>query len=134
MSMPDNRFKYKRANLFLLRVWCEDDDENEHSDKGEKPCRIWHGKVQRTVSGEVQSFETKDRLIEVLEAMIYKDRKERPEQSRPPRPRGKASSETGLPASGNNGNNQTEANEGSEVTKGTRQTRQVSNKENHHVR
>ncbi len=133
MSIPDYRSKYKRANLFLLRVWCDDDDENEHSDKGEEPCRIWHGKVQRTVSGEVQSFETKDRLIEVLEAMIYKDRKERPEHSRPPRLRGKASSETGLPASSNN-QNQPEDNEGSEVTKGTRQTRQVSNKENHHVR
>ncbi len=111
MSMPDNRSEYKRANLFLLRVWCDDDDENGHEDEGGGPCRIWHGKVQRTVSGEAHSFETKDRLIEVLEAMLYKERKERSEQGSP---RVKTSSEAGFPASGNN---HTEA-----------------NKEDHHVR
>jgi hypothetical protein len=104
--MPDNRSNNKRTNLFLLRVWCDDDDENGHEDESGGPCRIWHGKVQRTVSGEVRSFETKDRLIEVLEGMIYKELEERPEQSRPI---GKASSEAGVPEKGNN---QIEANKG----------------------
>ncbi len=101
MQMPDNRSNNKRTNLFLLRVWC--DDADEHGDEDEGPCRIWHGKVQRTVSGEEHSFEAKDRLIEVLEAMLYKDR---PEHNS--RPQGKTRSEASLPASGNN---QTEANE-----------------------
>ncbi len=105
MPMSDNRSNSKRTNLFLLRVWCDDADKNEHVDAGEGSCRIWHGKVQRTVSGEVRSFEAKDGLIEVLEAMIYKDRAE------DCRPRGKTSSEAGLPAIGNN-QNQTEANKG----------------------
>jgi hypothetical protein len=106
MPIPDNGSKYKRTNLFLLRVWCDDAGEHENSAKGERSGLTWHGRVQRTVSGEAHSFDGKDDLIEVLEAMLYKDRKDRPAQSRP---RGKPSSEAGLTASGNN---QTEANEG----------------------
>ena len=130
MTMPDNRSKdkskYKRTNLFLLRVWCddadenkdeqEDEQENQNGDEGESStCRRWHGMVQRTVSGEAHSFGAKDDLIEVLEAMLYKDRKDhkdRPErlQNTGPRPQGKTSSEDSIAASGNN-QNQTEANE-----------------------
>ncbi|MDQ3930474.1 MAG: hypothetical protein M3328_15190 [Chloroflexota bacterium] len=101
MPIPDNRSKYKRTNLFLLRVWCDDEDENqdeqenEQGDKGEEPCRMWHGMVQRTVSGEAHSFGAKDGLIEVLEAMIYKDRKERLQHTRPG-PQGKTSYEAAV--------------------------------------
>jgi hypothetical protein len=70
--MPDDRSKYKRTNLFLLRVLCDDTEENEHMDSGEEYSRTWHGTVQRAVSGEAYSFEGKEALIEVIEAMIYK--------------------------------------------------------------
>lgn len=114
MAMSDNRSKNKRANLFLLRVWCDDTDEHEqeygykNGDENEGPCRVWHGKVQRTVSGEVHSFDAKDDLIEVLETMLYKEWKEQREQGRP---RGTTSSEASVLANGNN-QNQTEANKG----------------------
>ncbi len=107
MAMPDKGSKNKRTNLFLLRVWCDEADGDDDDDKG--PCRVWHGKVQRTVSGEVHSFETKDRLIEALEAMLYKDRNERQERPEHSRPRGKRSSEAVVPAISNN---QSKANKG----------------------
>jgi hypothetical protein len=75
MPISDTSPKHKRDNLFLLRVWCDDENVDEHGDEDEEPYRIWHGKVQRTVSGEEHSFGAKEDLIEVLEAMIYKDRK-----------------------------------------------------------
>ena len=45
MSMPDNNCKYKRTNLFLLRVWCDDaeETENEKAEEEEGLCRVWHG-------------------------------------------------------------------------------------------
>ena len=133
MSMPDNSSRYKRTNLFLLRVWCDDaeETENEKAEEQEGPCRMWHGIVQRTVSGEAHGFDGKEELIAVLEAMLYKDRRERP-QHRRPTPRAKPNAQTRQPA---RGNNQTEANQGSqlhevrEVTQATGRTRQVSNME-----
>ncbi len=107
MAMSDNRSNFKRTNLFVLRVWCDDENENAQGDKGERSGRMWHGKVQRTVSGETHSFEAKDHLIEVLEAMLYKDRKDRPEHSST-RPRGTTSSNAGVPVIGSN---EIEANE-----------------------
>jgi hypothetical protein len=76
----DKSPQHKRENLFLLRVWCDDMDENEHGNEHEHehgnsaggPTRTWHGKVQRTVSGEEHSFAAKADLMAVLEAMIYK--------------------------------------------------------------
>ena len=99
MSIPDNRSKYKRTNLFLLRVWCDDADENENaqSDRGEEPYRMWHGIVQRTVSGEAHSFEGKADLIEIIESMIYKDGEDVPGQVRPLE---KPGSQAGLSAQG----------------------------------
>jgi hypothetical protein len=102
MPIPDNSSTYKRTNLFLLRVWCDDADENENSNEGEGFGRMWHGRVQRTVSGEAHNFEGKDDLIQVLQAMLCKDR---PGHSKP---RGKTSSEAGHPT---RSNNQTGANE-----------------------
>lgn len=96
MSMSDSSSKYKRTNLFLLRVWCDDADEN--GDDDEAPCRVWHGRVQRTVSGEAHSFEAKDDLIAVLESMLYKDREDVPGQGRS---EGKPSSQAGLSAPAN---------------------------------
>jgi hypothetical protein len=82
MPIYDTSPKHKRANLFLLRVWCDGVDENgnrheheyEHGNTAGSPSRAWHGKVQRTVSGEEHSFGAKEDLIGVLEAMIYNDR------------------------------------------------------------
>lgn len=93
MPTPDNRSKYteyKRTNLFLLRVWCDDPDHALHYDKDEdeqgdmdgnnkrdmdeRSARKWHGRVQMTVSGEAHSFENKEALIEILESMLYNDR------------------------------------------------------------
>jgi hypothetical protein len=76
MPIPDSRSNYKRTNLFLLRVWCDDADQNEnqHGDEGEMPGLVWHGRVQQTVSGEAHSFDGKRGLLEVLEVMINKDR------------------------------------------------------------
>ncbi|MEO5952379.1 MAG: hypothetical protein ABIQ44_07935 [Chloroflexia bacterium] len=105
MSMADNGSSYKRTHLFLIRVRCDNPDESDPADRdgnGERPALIWHGIVQKPASGEAHSFETKHELIEVLDAMICK---ERPEHSRL---LGKPRSEDGLSASGNN---QTEANE-----------------------
>lgn len=112
MPISDTSPNYKRANLFLLRVWCDDADENEHEqgNRAGSPSRRWHGKVQRTVSGEEHSFGAKEEFIGVLEAMMYKDRMEHSSRGQ----RGETSTEAGLPASGNN------QSEGSEVTEGTR--------------
>ncbi len=107
MPMSDNRSKYtkyKRTNLFLLRVWCEDLDpeENRNEDMDERPDRKWHGRVQRTVSGEVHSFEGREALIEVLERMLFKDRPEYINSS----PTKKTSSGADLAGGGNTtGNN-----------------------------
>lgn len=128
MSMSENNSKYKRTNLFLLRVWCDNPDENEHGGKGDISALTWRGIVQRTVNGEAHSFEAKGELIELLEAMICKDL---PGHNRP---RGNPGSErlegTRLPA---NGNNQTEANETSEASEGTQLTTQVSNMDVKHT-
>jgi hypothetical protein len=122
MPNRDNTSRSKHAQLFLLRVWCDDADANgdeqadEDGDEGEKSGlkgpwqRQWHGRVQRTVSGETQSFDGIEGLIEVLAAMLYKDRQDQPGHSRPP---GTSSSEAATPASGNN---QTGANETKEGT------------------
>ena len=115
MATPDNRSKYKRTNLFLLRIWCDDADENkdeqenEQVDKGESStCRQWHGMVQRTVSGEAQSFGEKDDLIEVLEAMIYRDRKDRLQDAGP---RAKTGYEAALLPGGDDQTEKTRVNE-----------------------
>ncbi len=115
MSMADNGSSYKRTHLFLIRVRCDNPDESEgdQGDKGERPALIWHGTVQKPASGEAHSFEAKHELIEVLDAMICK---ERPEHGRL---RGKPRSEDGLSANGkngNDGNNQTEADKANEST------------------
>jgi hypothetical protein len=74
--MRTNRSNYKHTNLFLLRVWCDALVESENGEKGEESGLKWHGRLQRTVSGEARNFNGKDALIEVLESMLYKDRLE----------------------------------------------------------
>ncbi len=107
MSMADNGSSYKRTHLFLIRVRCDNPDESEgdQGDKGERPALIWHGTVQKPVSGEAHSFEAKSELVEVLEAMICKDR---PEHGRL---RGKQGSEARHHENGTNGNDENDVSE-----------------------
>lgn len=113
MSISDTSPKHQRANLFLLRVWCYDADDYEQGTEHKQgntvgsPSRRWHGKVQRTVSGEEHSFGAKEELIGVLEAMICNDR---PGHSGH-RPRGEASSEVTLPEGGDDQAERTDADE-----------------------
>ncbi len=104
MPLPDNRSKYKRTNLFLLRMWCDDPgpspgpDPDINGTEDERSGPKWHGRVQRTVSGEAHNFEGKEALIEVLETMLYKDRLE---HSKPILPPGNRTAENDLPGDGN---------------------------------
>jgi hypothetical protein len=93
MPIPDNSCQYRRTSLFVLRVWCDDPepDENENSVMDAKIGPKWHGRVQRTVSGEAHNFEGKEDLIEVLERMLCKVRRE------PNGLPGKTSSDAGTP-------------------------------------
>lgn len=77
--MPKNR--YKRTDLFLLRVWYDYGNGEDRVDGG--AGLQWHGRVQRPVSGEAHNFEGKEALIQVLEAMLYEGQKGRPNHSRP---------------------------------------------------
>lgn len=60
MSTPH---RYRRANLFLLRMWSE--DVADGSSKVE-----WRGKVQRVVDGESHQFEGWHDLMDLLAAML----------------------------------------------------------------
>ena len=84
MPMPDNRSKYQRSHLFLLRVWCDAHAENASGDPDERTAPHWHGRVQRTVSGEEYHFDGKAGLIAVLETMLDQDRPERRQPAKQP--------------------------------------------------
>lgn len=60
MSTPR---RYRRANLFLLRLWLE--DAMDSTGKIE-----WRGKVQRVVDGESHHFSDWQGLNEWLMAML----------------------------------------------------------------
>ena len=59
----------KRNNLFLVRVWTEEGGDGSDAD-------VWHGKVQRVVSGEMSEFEGLPALVEVLSRMLSGGRPE----------------------------------------------------------
>lgn len=80
MPMPDDRAKYRRTNLFLLRVWCVDPDPPADGDTDTPVGPLWQGRVQRTVSGEGQDFTGQATLLAVLARMLDADR---PEDRRP---------------------------------------------------
>lgn len=56
--------KRKHTALFLLRVWCDEEEADEGS--GVR----WHGRLQRPTSGEARTFADWAALIAVLEAML----------------------------------------------------------------
>jgi hypothetical protein len=70
MPMSDNRSTYQRTHLFLLRVWCAAPAPDENGDADERAGPLWHGRVQRTVSGEAHNFKGKEGLLAVLESML----------------------------------------------------------------
>ena len=63
--MPTKRRKH--TDLFLLRVWCDEEEGDEESGLR------WCGRLQRPTSGEARNFADWEALIAVLEAMLYKD-------------------------------------------------------------
>jgi len=70
MPMPDNRSKYtkyKRTNLFLLRVWCDDLDpeENKNEDMDAESGRKWHGRVQGSHCRRVALYLTPSNFVSV---------------------------------------------------------------------
>ena len=55
--------RYKRANLFLLRMWPEEAADGSGQFE-------WHGKVQRVANGESQEFSSWQSLTESLRSML----------------------------------------------------------------
>ena len=55
----------RRTDLFLVRVWSE-----EVRDGSARDGIRWYGKVQRTVDGEVHTFDGWPALLEVLQMML----------------------------------------------------------------
>jgi|GEM_PF-3468133 len=69
------RRQYKRADLFLVRLWATDsEDESNAGSTGRQG--EWHGKVQRVVDGEAHPFSSLQDLVDVLLVMLT-DNKER---------------------------------------------------------
>ena len=99
MPMSDNRSKYQRTHLFLLRIWCEAPAAN--GDQNEPSSPTWHGRVQRTVSGEAHNFESKAGLLAVLESMLAQDR---PADRRPAKHTSSGDERTGDGKNVNDGN------------------------------
>ncbi|HEX6607454.1 MAG TPA: hypothetical protein VF276_11120, partial [Chloroflexia bacterium] len=60
--MPTKR--HKHTDLFLLRVWCDEEKGDEGSGLR------WRGRLQRPTSGEARNFADSAALIAVLEAML----------------------------------------------------------------
>jgi len=63
MSMRNH---LRRSNLFLLRVWPEEDSD---APDAEEVVR-WRGKVQRVVDGESHQFSDWEGLTSLLLAML----------------------------------------------------------------
>ena len=67
--------RYKRSDLFLVRIWSEDRGVEDASDGalgGEEVITKlrWHGRVQRTVDGEAHQFDSWQGLVDLLLAML----------------------------------------------------------------
>lgn len=60
---------FRRANLFVVRIWREAAGRTTNSADGSREG-WWKGRVQRAVSGEEHDFEGWTALIEVLEEML----------------------------------------------------------------
>jgi len=55
------RHRYRRSDLFLLRVWSEETENG---------AITWCGKVQRTTTGEARFFRDWPQLIDLLLTML----------------------------------------------------------------
>jgi hypothetical protein len=66
------------AQLFLLRLWLEEDPQAEmEAERGEPNKEValrWQGKVQHVVRGEAHAFNGWEMLIGWLEDMMMRDR------------------------------------------------------------
>lgn len=63
---------YKRADLFLVRIWTEDARPQDGARAMEevRSSTVWGGKVQRVVDGESHQFSGWQGLIDALVAML----------------------------------------------------------------
>jgi hypothetical protein len=57
------RRRYKRSELFLVRVWTQGSGHGSG-------IGAWHGRVQRAVNGEAYQFEDWQGLLRVLSEML----------------------------------------------------------------
>lgn len=62
--------RYKRTDLFLVRVWTQDPGDHTEPTLTEDDTAAWHGRVQRVVDGEMHEFDNWDALVAALRAMI----------------------------------------------------------------
>ena len=56
--------RLKRTDLFLIRMWTEQDAGAGHGDVS------WRGKVQRVVDGETYPFDDWQALVDVLQSLV----------------------------------------------------------------
>ena len=61
--------QYKRADLFLVRVWTHDTGEGDNEGDGRYKVEC-QGKVQRVVDGESHQFDNLQALADTLLAML----------------------------------------------------------------
>lgn len=60
--------RYRRTDLFLVRVWTQ--DEGSAGDSDGNPKARCYGRVQRVVSGEARQFDNWQALLDALNAML----------------------------------------------------------------
>ena len=61
---------HRRSNLFLVRVWTDEESDEDEEVVGEKE---WHGRVQRVIDGESHRFENLQGLVKMLREMLSAD-------------------------------------------------------------
>jgi hypothetical protein len=72
------RRRYRRSNLFLVRLWAtdggdnhaDDDDRDGSSDEKRSSSVGWRGKVQRVTDGETHQFSSLQGLMDLLQEML----------------------------------------------------------------
>jgi hypothetical protein len=63
--------RYKRTDLFLVRVWTDYTGEGESEGDGRDGDKVeWRGRVQRVVDGEAHRFSDWQGLVDTLLVML----------------------------------------------------------------